>query len=312
MKLTNHEWMRAGRLIVWLSMAVCLMVMVLGVMAHAQAFSTTTVQGTVYLANGQPGAGTLVVSWPSFTTAAGQLVVAGKTTVTIAPDGFVSANLAPNQGATPAGLYYTAVYYLSDGTTNTQYWVVPAAAQVTLGQIQSQLMPAAQAVQAVSKAYVDHAIQALAGGTLTISGTTMTGPLTLCCDPTQPLEAADKHYVDENVALAVPITGGTITGPLTAKKIGGLYQADQFAGADFGAKLGACLSELSATNGGICDARNFSGTLSMGSNLTISTANATVLLPCATISTSHQLIVTAGTRNVSLRGCSLRGASTAS
>jgi len=50
----------------------------------------------------------------------------------------------------------------------------------------------------------------------------------------------------------------------------------------------------------------------MGSNLTISTANATVLLPCATISTANQVIVTAGTRNVSLRGCSLRGASTAS
>jgi hypothetical protein len=46
----------------------------------------------------------------------------------------------------------------------------------------------------------------------------------------------------------------------------------------------------------------------MGSNLTISTANATVLLPCATISTANQMIVTAGTRNVALRGCALRGA----
>ena len=71
---------------------------------------------------------------------------------------------------------------------------------------------------------------------------------------------------------------------------------DQFAGADFGAKLSACLSGLSATNGGICDARNFTGTLAMGSNLTISTANATVLLPCATISTANQMIVTAGTQ----------------
>ena len=87
---------------------------------------------------------------------------------------------------------------------------------------------------------------------------------------------------------------------------------DQFPGADFGAKLQACLSALSASNGGTCDARNFTGTLSMGSNLTISTANATVLLPCATISTANQIIVTAGTRNVSLRGCALRGASTAS
>ncbi len=36
------------------------------------------------------------------------------------------------------------------------------------------------------------------------------------------------------------------------------------------------------------------------------------MLPCATISTSSQIIVTAGTRNVSLRGCALRGASNAS
>ncbi len=312
MKLMNHEWFRAGRLTGMLSMAVCLMGMALGVMSQAQTISTTTVQGTLYQANGQPSAGTLMVSWPSFTTASGQMVVAGSTTVTIAPDGFVSVNLAPNLGATPAGLYYTAVYYLSNGTTNTQYWVVPAAAQATLGQIQSQLMPAAQAVQAVSKSYVDQAIASLAGGTLAVSGTTMTGPLILCCDPTQPLEAADKHYVDENVALDVPLNGGTMTGALTATKIGGLYQVDQFSGADFGAKLSACLSGLSSTNGGICDARNFTGTLSMGSSVTMSTANATVLLPCATISTSNQLIVTAGTRNVSLRGCSLRGASTAS
>jgi hypothetical protein len=310
MKLMNQEWLRAGG---WLGLLLIVMGLLgLGSAAHAQAVSTTTVQGTVYLANGQPGTGTLVVSWPSFTTASGQLVTADSTTVTIAPDGFVSVNLAPNLGATPAGLYYTAVYYLSDGTTSTQYWVIPAAAQASLGQVQSQLMPAAQAVQAVSKAYVDQAVAELSGSLLTSSGATMTGPLTLCCDPTQPLQAADKHYVDAETALDVPLTGATLTGPLTSVKIGAVYQADQFPGLDFGAKLSACLSGLSSTNGGTCDARNFSGTQSMGSSLTISTANATVLLPCATISTANHVIVTAGTRNVSLRGCSLRGASTAS
>ena len=78
MKLTNHEWLRAGRWMGLLSMAMCLMGMVQGDAAQAQAVSTTTVQGTVYLANGQPGTGTLVVSWPSFTTASGQLVAAGQ------------------------------------------------------------------------------------------------------------------------------------------------------------------------------------------------------------------------------------------
>ena len=82
-------------------------------------------------------------------------------TVTIPADGFVSVNLAPNQGATPAGEYYTAVYYMSDGSTSTQYWVVPAAAKATLAQVRAQVMPAAQAVQTVSKAYVDQAIAEL-------------------------------------------------------------------------------------------------------------------------------------------------------
>jgi len=310
MKLTNHKGLRASGMIGLLLIELCLMV--LGSVAHSQTFSTTTVEGTVYLANGQPGTGTLVVSWPSFTTASGQMVTADSMTAAIAPDGFVSVNLAANQGSTPAGLYYTAIFYLSDGSVNTQYWVVPTGISATLGQVQARLMPATQAIQAASKTYVDQAITALAGSALTASGGTLIGPLTLCCDPATPFQAADKSYVDAAFAQAVPLTGGTLTGPLTSVKLGAVYQVDQFAGADFGTQLGACLSGLNSTNGGTCDARNFTGTLAMGSSLIISTANATVLLPCATISTANQLVVTAGTRNVTLRGCALRGASTAS
>jgi hypothetical protein len=121
MKLTNHEGLCASGWLGLLLMELCLMGMWMGSVVHAQAFSTTTVQGTVYLANGQPGTGTLVVSWPTFTTANGAVVAAESMTVAIAPDGFVSVNLAPNQGASPAGLYYTAVFYMSDGSVNTQY-----------------------------------------------------------------------------------------------------------------------------------------------------------------------------------------------
>ena len=280
--------------------------------AFAQAISTTTVQGTVYLANGSPGSGTLQVSWPAFTTASNQAVAAGKLTVNIGADGFASVNLAPNLGSSPAGLFYTAIYHLSDGTTSTEYWIVPAAAQASIGQVRSQVMPAAQAVQAVSKAYVDQAIQSVAQGNLTSTGGQLTGPLYLTGDPTQALQASDKHYVDATFAQALPLAGGTATGPLTAKQMGAAFQVDQFAGADFGAKLQACLAGLNSAYGGTCDARNFSGNVSMASDVTISTANATVMLPCATISTGKQILVTAGTRNVSLRGCSLRGASNAS
>lgn len=279
---------------------------------RAQAIDTTTVQGTVYLANGSPGSGTLQVSWPAFTTASNQAVAAGKLAVNIGADGFVTVNLAPNLGSTPAGLFYTAIYHMSDGTTSTEWWVVPAAAQASIGQVRSQVMPAAQAVQAVSKAYVDQAIQSISQGNLTASGGQLTGPLYLNGDPTQSLQAADKHYVDAAFAQAVPLAGGTVAGALTARQLGAAFQVDQFAGADFGSKLQACLGALSSVYGGTCDARNFSGNLSMASDATISTANSTVMLPCATISTSKQIIVTAGTRNVSLRGCSLRGASNAS
>ena len=93
MKLMKDEWLqsptlgaetkaRRGRGAREKSMVrgvgVCLLAMALASMAWAQAVSTTTVEGTVYLANGQPGAGTLTISWPSFTTAAGQAVAADR------------------------------------------------------------------------------------------------------------------------------------------------------------------------------------------------------------------------------------------
>jgi hypothetical protein len=218
MKLTDRDW-AGDRVGSWfggrLRAARVVLVCLVAAAALGQAPSTTTVTGTVYLANGQPGAGTLVLSWPTFTTAAGQLVVADSTTVTIPADGFVSVNLVANQGSTPAGEYYTAVYYMSDGSTHTQYWVVPAAASATLAAVQSQVMPAAQAVQAVSKAYVDQAIAELAGSEITSSGGSLTGPLYLNGDPTVPLQAADKHYVDTAFSQALPLSGGTLTGALT-------------------------------------------------------------------------------------------------
>jgi hypothetical protein len=296
MKLMWSEGLRAG-----IGVAVCGLGMAWAGIAQAQSISTTTVQGTVYLANGQPATGTVLVSWPAFTTATNQAVAAGLITVPIATDGFLSVNLTPNQGATPAGLFYTAVYQLNNGSTSTEYWVVPAAAQASLGSVRAQVMPAAQAVQTVSKSYVDQAITELTGSLLTATGGTLSGPLYLSGDPTQPLQAADKHYVDTSVTSAesAVLSEGTVS------------RVDQFPGADFGAKLQACLSALSAVNGGTCDGRDFSATQAMGSTVQIATPNATVLLPCATIATANQVIVTAGTRNVSLRGCALRGTSAA-
>ena len=307
MKLTIQRWTRAA---LWLSACIGCLCMSSG--ASAQGLTTTTVQGTVYLANGQTGSGVLQLTWPAFSTANNQAVAAGRTNVAIGPDGYVSVKLAPNQGATPAGLYYTAVYHLSDGTTSTEYWVVPAAAQASLSQVRAQVMPAAQAVQAVSKGYVDQSITELTQSLLTASGGSLSGPLFLNGDPSQPTQAATKRYVDNEFANALPVGGGAATGPLTSVQLGAAYQVDQFSGADFGAKLQSCLNRLDAVYGGTCDARNFTGSQTIGSTLVIATANATVQLPCATIATSKQIRITAATRNVTFHGCAMRGASNAS
>jgi hypothetical protein len=217
MKGTNWTWLRLAG---WF--LVCAVLLVLALSVNAQGVTTTTVQGTVYDASGAPSSGTLLLSWPAFTTNTNLAVAAGNTVVTIGADGFLSVNLTPNLGANPAGLYYTAVYHLADGTVNTEYWVVPAAASASIAQVRAQLMPAAQAVQTVSKAYVDEAIAELEGSLLTSSGGTLTGPLILAGDPTTPLMAADKHYVDEISAGGLS-GGGVIAGPLLAESLNGIY-----------------------------------------------------------------------------------------
>ena len=122
MKFTRAKWFGAGA---WIGLS--WMAMVCAGLSGAQGVSTTTVEGTVYLANGQPGSGTLEINWPAFTTSNNLAVGAGSLYVTVGADGQVSVNLAPNQGATPAGLFYTAVYYMSDGTVSTEYSEFSAA-----------------------------------------------------------------------------------------------------------------------------------------------------------------------------------------
>jgi hypothetical protein len=219
MKLTNYEWLcSAGRWAMRKPMVLILMTVMLWLApmkGAGAAVSTTTVQGTVYLANGEPGSGMLHVSWPAFMSANGQAIVADSVDVTIGQDGFLSVKLAPNQGAIPAGLFYTATFYMNDGSVSTQYWVVPGAAQATLAQVQAQVMPAAQAVQVLDRNYVDQAIAQVSESMLAGSGGTLTGPLYLNSDPTQPLQAADKHYVD----LAVSQAPSSSVNPATAGQV---------------------------------------------------------------------------------------------
>lgn len=181
--------------------------------ARAQV-TTTTVQGTVFRADGTAATGTLIVSWPSFATATNQAVAAGSVTAMIGQDGFVSLKLAPNQGAYPAGTYYTAVYHLNDGSVNKEYWVVPTAATAAIASIRAQLAPATIAVQPVSKSYVDTSIAAITGNYLPLTGGTMSGSLVLNGDPLASNQAATKHYADALAATELPLAGGSLSGVL--------------------------------------------------------------------------------------------------
>jgi hypothetical protein len=79
----------------------------------------TTVSDTVFRANGFRAAGTLLISWPPFTTADNHTVAAGNLSVTLGAGDSFLAQLAPNAGATPASTVYTVAYQLDDSTVKT-------------------------------------------------------------------------------------------------------------------------------------------------------------------------------------------------
>ena len=168
----------------------------------------TAVSDTVLSASGTPAQGTLLISWPSFTSATGAAVQQGATSVTLGPTGSLSVSLAPTVGATPIGTFYTVVYHLLDGTVTREYWQIPASGSpVTLLAVRTGVLPSSVAVQTVSKQYVDQAIAravvtgaapADASAYVQKSGDTMTGALVLPGDPVTPLQAADKNYVDSS------------------------------------------------------------------------------------------------------------------
>jgi hypothetical protein len=219
----------------------------------------TSVIDTVYLADGTPALGTLIITWPAFVTAGGSTVAGGSLNMTLGTNGALNVALASNSGATPAGVYYTVVYQLQPSEVKTQYWVVPTSSPATLAQVittpgsgtaaqpvsmqyvNSQLATKANDNAVVhlagsetvtgtktfaappsvpnpvgtgdvaNKAYVDDSIAAVgAGNYLPTAGGSMTGPLTLSANPTAPLQATPKQYVDSSVAVKADLISGTV------------------------------------------------------------------------------------------------------
>ena len=189
----------------WMLIGVLLTVMTVAGVAQV---ATTQVADTIYYADGTVATGTVLISWPAFTTSNGDSIPSGSTSAVIAAGGALSVHLTPNAGATPIGTYYTAVFHLDDGSVSREYWVVPASTTaVKVSAIESTVLPTSVAMQTVSKSYVDTAIAAaMSGHSLDSSpyvlkaGDTMTGPLVLPADPVSATQAADKNYVDESIA----------------------------------------------------------------------------------------------------------------
>jgi trimeric autotransporter adhesin len=204
-------WTLIGLLLLTIPCAMTVMKMpAVAQTTSGSTIATTQVTDTVYRADGTAAAGSVIVSWQAFTTASGQAVPSGTTSATITA-GALSLQLVPNAGSTPMGTYYTAVYHLDDGSVSREFWVVPVSQfPVLVSAIRSTVLPTSVAMQTVSKSYVDTAIAAAVTGHpldsstpyVLKTGDTMTGPLVLPGDPTAPNDAADKHYVDVNIAAA--------------------------------------------------------------------------------------------------------------
>ena len=235
---------------------------------------TTEVTDTIYRADGTPAGGSVLVSWPAFTTPAGQAVAAGGTSVTLTAAGVLDVRLTPNAGASPIGTYYTAVYHLDDGQVNREYWVVPVSqSPVHISAIRSTVLPTSVAMQTVSKSYVDTAIAAAVAGHpldssnpyVLKSGDTMTGALTLAGDPTTPTHAASKNYVDTNITAVAsglsqkvaifPSATQTVAQPvgtqLAVNRANGVAYASQFQDARGGNGIANALASPDCVAG--CD-----------------------------------------------------------
>jgi hypothetical protein len=205
--VSRNKWLKDNLAIV---LSIALVVVVVCPM-QAQV-STTTVQGTVYRADGSAATGTLIVAWPAFSTADNQAVAAGSISASIGQNGFVSLSLAPNQGASPAGSYYTAIYHLSDGTVNTEYWVVPSTTTASIVAVRARLVPASVARQDVTKQYVDASIASIGSNYLPLTGGVLSGPLVLS-------GSTANIAISGSAAVEGSLTASAINGEVTVDGI---------------------------------------------------------------------------------------------
>jgi hypothetical protein len=207
-------------------MGALLVALTLATTSQAQGPALTTISDTVYRADGTPAEGTVLISWPSFQTAEGDVVAAGNASVTLGPAGAFTVQLVPNVGASPAGTFYVVVLQLDDGTVRTEYWAVTTTSPTTIDAVLTT-PGTGLANLAATQQYVNTAVAGLAvdstvvhlAGTETITGTKQFATPPSLPTPVGASDGTNKSYVDTAVANVgsgayVAIAGGTMTGAL--------------------------------------------------------------------------------------------------
>ncbi len=169
--------------------------------AYFGGISLTTITDTVYYANGYKAQGTLLISWPAFTTATQNAVAAGSLAVQLGPNGLFSASLAPTAGSNPTGVYYRVVYQLDDGSNKEEYWAVPATSNTTISAVRAKLVPTAVAAQFLTRDQADSSYVHV-NDSQTIGGVKTFSTSPVVPDPQKPTDVANKEYVDANGGAA--------------------------------------------------------------------------------------------------------------
>ena len=97
----------------------------------------TTIQDTLFTADGTRFNGTLTIQWSTFDVSNGNTIVQQRKTVPVV-NGNLLVTLTPNATATPPANYYT-VSYQSDGNQQfTETWTVPASSTpLTVRQVRT-------------------------------------------------------------------------------------------------------------------------------------------------------------------------------
>jgi hypothetical protein len=201
-----------GRFFCLLKWLAAVVAMAATMAAQTNGPAMTQVVDTVYRADGTASKGTVLISWPAFTTADGTAVAAGSLSIQLGSGGAFAASLAPNTGAQPAGVYYKVVYQLSGQEPSTEYWVVPATGSTTIGAVRAKLQPPTIAAQVLTR------------------------------------DVADTNYV--HVAGDQTIGGVKMFAALGASSIQGIQYVCQQNGADIGAKLQSAFNNLPTDSAG--------------------------------------------------------------